>query len=126
MPKNFVTTLDILKNPWNDEFHVDKSVTIDLPARTEWLYKTELKIEDVRIWEKIYYDPGIIGIYAAWDPYAEFYIITHPSHPKLKFIQAFYGKDAQFFLEEEVKKYGVQLPKNRIWIDHSICAYQNN
>lgn len=46
-----------------------------LPPKKEWDYKRSMQIEDVDLWEVIYEQSGSIGVYASWDPYAEFYMI---------------------------------------------------
>ena len=122
---NFVTTLEILSNPWSESFKEIDTNNLELPSRKEWLYDNTLTIEQVNLWEKIYYEPGVIVVQAAWDPYAEFYIITHNLHLQdLQFVETFYGKNAEHCLELALKKFGISLPKNQIWVDHLTCAMQ--
>jgi hypothetical protein len=59
----FKTTQEILKYPWQDN---TKSLNLRKPA--DWHKHRELTIDDVVLWEEIYYQPGNIGIYAAWSP----------------------------------------------------------
>jgi hypothetical protein len=72
----FKTTQNIFKDlkEYFDENWMD-SDTIILPPKTEWDYKRPMRIEDVNIWEVIYEQGGSVGVYAAYDPYAEFYMI---------------------------------------------------
>ena len=56
-----------------DENWMD-SDTLVLPEKEDWPYDREMRMEDVNVWEVIA-EPWEYGIYAAWDPYAEFYVI---------------------------------------------------
>jgi hypothetical protein len=110
----FFTTEEILHNPWISS---TEPVSADLPARVEWPYKTELMFEEVRLWEQIYCQHGNISVYAAWDPYAEFYILVYnlfANEPQG--IKRFYGIDAAQRLQEELKKFEIFLPENRVWV----------
>ncbi len=78
MPQ-FRTTYNILTKSDEDELFDPNWMDSDkiiLPPRVEWDYSRELQIEDVNIWEIIYQQGGGIGLYAAWDPFAEFYMLT--------------------------------------------------
>lgn len=46
-----------------------------LPPKKKWDYKRPMQVEDVDLWEVIYEQSGSVGVYASWDPYAEFYMI---------------------------------------------------
>ena len=111
----FKSTLNILGKPWEDEaFNPNwmDSNTLVLPPKKNWDYKRELQIEDINLWEVILEHGGGFGIYAAWDPYAEFYMVTiGPGN-----IETFYGKGAQKRLREYLKKWDVPLPNNKIWV----------
>ena len=79
----FVTKEHILKahGEFYDPNWMD-SDTLVLPPKQEWDYSRELRIEDVNLWE-IIAEPWDIGFYAAWDPYAQFYLIRiEPEHWK--------------------------------------------
>ena len=39
--------------------------------------KQTYSINDIECWQEIYYEPGNLGLYAAWSPYVECYIIVH-------------------------------------------------
>lgn len=112
----FKTTEEILNDPWNL-----KSDDVDtLPARREWQYKTALEFKEVELWEEIYSQPGNISVYAAWDPYAEFYIIVYNLFSNAPFgIQQFYGIDAVKMLQEKLKTFNITLPTDRIWVAFS-------
>lgn len=115
----FKTTKNILVdhgehfNPnWMD------SNEIILPPKQDWTYDREMQIEDVDIWEVIG-EWGNISIYAAWHPYAEFYLIV-PNFGLRSAgydFETFYGPKASARLTQRAKHFGVELQQNKIWID---------
>jgi len=117
----FKTTKDILKNPWEDELFDPNwmdSDKLQLPPKIEWDYKRELHLEDVNIWEVLFHQGGGIGIYAAWDPYAEFYLITLPYFIiKENSIETYYGAGAQDRVRKRAKEFGINLISNEVWIE---------
>ena len=117
----FKTTKDILKNPWEDELFDPNwmdSDKLQLPPKREWDYKRELHIEDVNIWEVLFQQGGGLGVYAAWDPYAEFYLITLPYFIiKENSIETYYGAGAQNRVRKRAKEFGINLNSTEIWVD---------
>lgn len=103
----FKTTHDILTSPWQDELHDDNwfdSPLVTYPATTEWDYSRELQVEDVDVWEVIYQQGGGLGIYAAWSPRAEFYMITHATE-----IETYYGPDSQATVIRRAAELGIPI-----------------
>ena len=85
----------------------------DLPPRTAWDYSRELKLEDVDVWEVIYEEGGGTGVYASWEPYAEFYMLR--LNEKLEF---FYGAGSQKFMLKYLKTaWNIDLTPTQKWID---------
>ena len=115
MPQ-FKTTYNILKTPWEDElfdskwFEGNELVT---PPRKEWDYKRELQIEDVSVWEVIFEGINNAFLYAAWDPYAEFYMLIKPD----KQIETFYGSGAQARCRAAMEHWNIPYTLNDFWID---------
>jgi hypothetical protein len=110
------TTHNILKAPWEGDVFDENWMnynTIQTPPYKEWDYKRELKLEDVSVWEVIHEGSGFIGVYAAWDPYAEFYLVTTGCCK----METFYGKGAQKRLKEYLKEHGIKLNKNEVWVE---------
>ena len=72
----FKTTQNIFKDfgEYFDPNWMDSNKIIT-PPKTEWDYKRPMQIEDVNLWEVIYEQGGGVGVYASYDPYAEFYMI---------------------------------------------------
>ena len=119
----FKTTHNIFNTPWEDElwdnnwFNSNKVV---LPPNRPWDYKKELKIEDVQIWEQIYFESGGTGLYAAWDPYAEMYLITKNLHAKdleNRYTEIFYGKNAGNRAYKKAIDLGMPIVVNKIWVE---------
>jgi hypothetical protein len=111
----FKTTKDILKNPWITSNNLSNG---SVPRYSFWDHRKELSVENIKLWEEIYYQAGNIGIYASWDPYAEFYIIVHNLFiNRPEGIETFYGKGSSKRVEDRAKQLGIILPKNITWID---------
>lgn len=91
-----------------ESYWMDNKVIV-YPPTQEWDYKRELRIDDVEIWEVIKEwsgnsdnDPsyaGPCGIYAAWRPHAELYMVK--LNPDQGGVVTFYGYGA----EKECRKY---------------------
>jgi hypothetical protein len=123
----FRSTRDILKSPWVDEVHnvnwMDSDKLILPPGgpddpKFQWDYGREMKIEDVDIWEQLYFQGGGLGVYAAWAPYAEFYMITHWGLMFLSNrIETFYGPEAEKRTYERAAELGIPLPVQQRWIE---------
>lgn len=120
MPQ-FKTTKNILKFPWEDEIHDDNhmdSSSLILPPKKNWDYSRELKIEDIDIWEVLFYQAGGLGLYAAWDPYAEFYLITlHNFSIRENALETYYGIGAQKKVQKRCKELGIPIFTNKYWVD---------
>lgn len=118
----FKTTYNIFTKPWEDEAF-DKnwmdSDKIKLPPKIDWDYSRELKISDINLWEVIYQASGGIGVYAAWDPYAEFYMITDrfcttSNDPS---ITTYYGANAGKKTMQKMRQMQIPFSINKHWVD---------
>lgn len=119
----FRTTEDILKRPDSDELFVENwmnSRVAYLPPTKPWDYSRELNIEDVDIWELIYQESGGTGLYAAWCPYAEFYLITHNLYwdvNNINKIETFYGPGSGIKAYARARKLGMPVHLNEVWVE---------
>lgn len=77
------------------------------PPQTPWGSCLPPRVEDIDIWEVIIEISGPTGVYAAWCPYAELYIVTH----RWSIIQEFSGWNANKRLEEFLIANGIPYPK---------------
>jgi hypothetical protein len=71
------STYHIFNNPWKEDIPNIESFPIPLPPSEERKNLRDITIDDVKLWEQIYYEPGVIGLYASWDPFEEFYLLTY-------------------------------------------------
>jgi hypothetical protein len=84
-----------------------------------WDYSRELKIEDIDIWEILYEASGWKGVYAAWLPYAEFYLIRLGFHEAQKGNpwETYYGPGAQHKVMRRMKELGWEFSLNPTWVE---------
>lgn len=117
----FKTTHNILTKPWEDELFDPNwmdSDKVKLPPKVDWDYSRELFIEDIDVWEVLYQGSGGMGVYAAWMPYAEFYMITIGWNKEGSImIETHYGAGAQKIVKKRSKELGMPLSVNEVWIE---------
>jgi hypothetical protein len=90
-----------------------------LPPNPSWDYARELQIEDVDIWEVIWESGGGWGVYAAWCPFAEFYMLCigfNEINTKIE-VETFYGQGAQKRLIQRAKGLNIHLNVSENWVD---------
>jgi len=113
----FKTTSEILDTPWEFQYP-DPVIPNIVPDKIEWHGIRDMKLEDVEIWEQIYYQGGNIGIYAAWKPYGELYMITYNLYMDTKVgYELVYGPEAASQIKDIAKQLGVDLEVQKIWVD---------
>lgn len=81
-----------------------------MPAATPWNEKRAPRVDEIYIWEVISEASngnGFIGVYGAWQPYAELYVVTH----KWRIVQEFSGWRANQRLEKFLVKHQIPYPK---------------
>lgn len=110
---SFFTTSQILENSWNK---MPTTSNQNLPKQNRWLKDTPPKFEDIETWECIYDQPGNVGIYAAWSPLVEMYIIVNKLFVGTDLgIEVYYGNTAAKKVWKRSQKFGINLPVNKIW-----------
>lgn len=125
----FKTTANILVDggEYFDPNWMD-SDTLVLPPKINWDYSRELKIEDVDIWEVLYQAGGAFGIYAAWSPYAEFYLIRvgWQAEASGHGLETYYGPGAGKKVYKRAKELGIDLIKYTHWVEpEDMWLYKN-
>jgi hypothetical protein len=113
----FKSTYQILNNPWKEDVpNIDPFPAVKPPA-SPWESDSLITISDIILWEQIYYEPGVIGVYAAWDPNDEFYLVTY------NFLlgentgyKTFYGDNCVDAVIEELQTLGINLPVRTVKI----------
>jgi hypothetical protein len=109
MVAKFIRTIDLKNDSWQPR-NYDKNF-FSAPPSEDWTRSHSPEIDDIQIWEEIYYDPGVIGVYAAWNPFCEFYIIDRPfvKNQDKRFLK-FYGTESSEKIQEIVKNYNIEIP----------------
>jgi hypothetical protein len=88
-----------------------------LPPKEPWDYKREMNIEDVDVWELVYEQGGGVGVYAAWHPYAEFYLIRTGWWNAPDNIETYYGAGAQKLVQKRMKELGMRFNLHQHWVE---------
>lgn len=106
----FKNIQDILLTPWDENFSKENSFYPYLPKSVVWDQIREITISDVTIWEQIYYESGNVGIYAAYNPHSELYLITYNLffYTNYKF-EVFYGDSAAQECYDRAVELGISL-----------------
>lgn len=81
--------------------------SVQMPPHPAWTEKRPPRVEEIDIWEVISEWSGLSGVYAAWCPYAELYIVTH----NWRIVQEFSGWNANKRLEEFLIANNIPYPK---------------
>jgi hypothetical protein len=92
------------------------SDTLVLPPSTSWTYEREMRIEDVNLWELIV-EGGHVGVYAAWDPYAEFYLIKPPYNLRHLGFETYYGKGALKQVKKRLEELRIPVNFTKYWVE---------
>jgi hypothetical protein len=93
-----------------------KNHSTKLPPQLDWDYTRTATLKDIALWEEIYRQPGNIGIYAAWSPYAEFYMIVYELFLGTSYeLETFYGKGAAENIFKKAKSLGITLEIQKIY-----------
>lgn len=93
---------------------------VEVPPHPNWDYSRELQIDDIDIWEVIYEQGGGIGVYAAWCPYAEFYLIRTGWHNEKNpdyGVETYYGAGAQKKVQQRMKEMGIPFATQKHWVE---------
>ncbi len=112
----FKSTFNILTKPWEDEVFDPNWMDSDklvLPPKKNWDYARPLQIEDVNIWEVIFEHGGGWGLYASWDPYAEFYLLRMGPQG----METYYGSGVQKHLKAKLKELNLKFSTNDVWVE---------
>ena len=116
----FKTTQNIFKD-FQEVFDTNwmDSNKIITPPKQDWDYKRPMQIEDVNIWEVIHEQGGAVGIYASWDPYAEFYMIRVGWFLEQQGYGAevYYGPGAMASVIKRAEEMVIPMPKNKVWVE---------
>jgi hypothetical protein len=111
----FKTTSNILSKPWDNNY---SNQIQELPLKEEWLKSSVPTFKDINTWEQIYYQPGNVGIYAAWSPFVELFIIVHDLFLASEAgVEVFAGGDASENARYRASQLGISIPTNTVWVN---------
>jgi hypothetical protein len=117
----FKSTYNILTKSDEDEVfdpNWSDSDKLILPPTKKWDYLRPLQIEDIDIWEVIYEQGGGLGLYAAWCPYAEFYMITnHLFKIGLGEVETYYGPNSSYIAYKRSIELGMPVSLKKMWVE---------
>lgn len=77
------------------------------PPIIEWAEDRPMRVEDVDLWEVITEMSGPVGVYAAYMPYGELYIVTNG----WRIVAEFSGWNANKRLEDYLQANNIPYPK---------------
>jgi hypothetical protein len=108
----FKSTHEVFSCPWQ---HKEDTIMKKTPPK--WDKSDPISIEDVVIWEQIYHQPGNIGIYVAWSPNDEFYIVVYDLFANTPAgVKTFKGPTAVEDILALAAKLNIDLPVSRIQV----------
>ena len=117
----FKSTKEILENPWVNAHGRTTANTTGLPCHYEWDNSRSIEVTDVSIWEQLFFQEGNLGIYVAWDPFAEFYMITYNMFLNTPYgIQTFQGPTAGHEVYNVARELGIELSFKNVWINSTV------
>jgi hypothetical protein len=106
----FKNTLDIITNPWNKAFSNNNSTARMLPSYKKWDEDRNPQVEDIILWEQLYYEAGNLGIYAAFNPYVDCYLITYNLFFDTNYkFEIFYGNNSAQKCYDRAVELGISL-----------------
>lgn len=121
-------TTEQIKQGWGEFFDENwmDSPTLVLPPKQSWAYHREMRIEDVNVWEVVA-EPWAVGIYAAWDPYAEFYLVRlekfyagdgwYIHGPRNFDFETYYGAGANEAIKKRMKELNIPFQTTDVWVE---------
>ena len=75
-------------------------------------------INNVKLWEQIFYKKNYAGIYAAWSPYVEFYILVYEPLIGTEYsYESFFGINKSKELMARAKQLKIELEEQFMWVD---------
>jgi len=78
-----------------------------MPEATPWTANRPPRVDEVDIWEVITEMSGPVGVYAAWQPHAELYVVTSG----WKIVAEFSGWNANNRLEQFLLQHNIPFPR---------------
>ena len=127
MPR-FKSTEQLLKLSKDGEIFNENWMNYDsihqyIPPNPLWQENRPIKFEDVDIWEVVAEWSGLSGVYAAWCPYAHYFVVT--DHWRI--IKEFWGLDGEEKLQKYLSQNNIPFSLSKIWIeDEDFVTYTSS
>ena len=102
---------EVTESSWFD------SNKIQVPKTSKWDYKRDLQVDDIEIWEALYEDNWGLGIYAAYQPYAEFYMIKYLDHAGISVLDTYYGAGSQNSIMKFMVENNIPFTTHDVWVN---------
>jgi hypothetical protein len=114
----YKTNKDIFKDFGEEvfDYRFNKETRYILKTK-DWDYKRELKVEDVEIWEVLFEDSWGLGVYAAYEPYAEFYMIKYADSTGNHVYDTHYGAGAQNKIMQFMVSNNIPFNLHDVYVD---------
>ena len=101
----------IKNNAWGDAAQGEFILNSGAPIPTyNWDYSKTITVNDVKLWEQLYHESGNFGLYVAWSPYIECYLLVF--YPFLNFdkgYKIFYGNNACYDVRSFMERMSVDF-----------------
>lgn len=129
MPFFKTTTNIFVDNSEHFDANWMDSDVLKLPPKIEWDYQREMTINDVDFWETIYESTGY-AVYAAYSPYAEFYLIKIPPDKHLNVgewspFETYYGQGSMHTVVRRMKELELPVCFKQYWVNvEDLWLYQ--
>lgn len=101
------TLKHILSSAWIDEENIDIDKNF---VPIIWKNHRKPSKYEIDLWEQIYFVPGVIGLYAAYHPYVDFYLITYNLFLDDRYIEEFYGPHSVADIQHTFMDLNIILP----------------
>jgi hypothetical protein len=101
---NVLSLHDIIQYPWGCIKPYNPAAVNKLPPI--WRSNNPPTIEEITLWEEIYQSPGTLGVFAAFSPRANLYIIVPAVNNSIENIEIFYDEEK---LVSRLKDYNIKL-----------------
>lgn len=125
----FRSNKDIFKTSSEESFESKwmDSNTIITPKKNIWDYSRELKVEEVDLWEVLYESSEGFRVYAAWEPYAEFYMVCGRAPDRsIIILETFYGAGSQNNLLKYMVINKIPFSLTKVFVDpEDMWLYQD-
>lgn len=110
----FKSTPHIWSRAWEPSKTQDMVRTSMLPQTDKWASEKEIQYKDVELWEEIHHEAGNFGVFVAYRPYADFFIIAHYMLANTKYAFEIYRDEES--VRRRTKELGLGLTEKQVYV----------